>query len=250
MKDIYHILNGDSLKSQLPNSILGELIVARECLVDGNIQGESLSDLFINRAEYLESYSQIPIGKYFESTVPEITKITNIPPGATVYCWFEDDLFCQVNFWFVLHLLCKNEQGYKIYLVRPNRGNEYSFGHMSQKELITAYKTARIIKSFELKRLGRLWGNYQQKNFDKMLKLAEMFLDKYPFLLPAINAEIDRLPNASGYGRPERQLLLIMKKLETQNFATVYRVFHQNEAIYSFGDLQVRRIFDELLKSK
>jgi hypothetical protein len=99
---------------------LGELIVARECLVDENIQGGNLSDLFGNRAEYLERYPQVSVGIYFEITVPEIAKITNIPQKLIVYCWFEDDLFCQVNFWFVLHLLAKNQQIYKIYLVRPN----------------------------------------------------------------------------------------------------------------------------------
>jgi hypothetical protein len=249
MNNRYHILNGVTLKSQFPKSILGELIVARECLVDGNIQGDNLSDLFGNRAEYLERYPQVPEGTYFKSTVPEITKITNIPQESIVYCWFEDDLFCQVNFWFVLHLLAKNQQIYKIYLVRPNQGNEYSFGDMSQEELITAFNSASIIETFECKRLGNLWAHYQQKNFDEMLKIAESHLDKFPFLLPAINAEIDRLPDDSGYGRPERQLLLTMKNLETQDFATVYRVFHQNEAIYSFGDLQVKRMFDELIKS-
>jgi hypothetical protein len=248
MNNIYHILNGDSLMSQLPKSIIGELIVARECLVDGNIQGDTLSELFTNRAEHIESYSQVPKGKYFESTVPEIQKIISIPAKATVYCWFEDDLFCQVNFWFVLHLLSKKKQGYKIYLVRPNMGNEYSFGHMSQEELITAYNAATCIEAIDLKRLATLWLNYQQKNFDNLLEIAKRLLNQFPFLLPAVNAEIDRLPDDSGYGRPERQLLLIMKNLETQDFSTVFRVFHQTEGIYSFGDLQVRRMFDELLK--
>ena len=46
MNNIYHILNGDSLKNQFPKSISGELIVARECLVDGNIQGEDIMNYF------------------------------------------------------------------------------------------------------------------------------------------------------------------------------------------------------------
>lgn len=248
MIDIYHILNGDSLRCQFPKSILGKIIIARECLVDGNIQGDTLSELFRNRAEHLESYSQVPKGKYFETTVPEIQKIMNIPPKATVFCWFEDDLFCQVNFWFVLHLLSKQGQGYNIYLVRPNSGNEYSFGHMTQEELITAYNTATRIETSELKRLAGLWPSYQQKDFDNLLQIAKGLLNEFPFLLPVVNAEIDRLPDDSGYGRPERQLLLIMKNLDTQDFSTVFRVFQQNEGIYSFGDLQVKCMFDELLK--
>lgn len=249
MNNAYHILNGDALKIQFPQLILGELIVARECLVDGNVQGETLDELFSNRAEYLESYPQIPEGEYNKTSVPEFKKVTNIPKGATVYCWFEDDLFCQVNFWFILHLLAKQAHNYKIYLVRPNHGNEYSFGHMSQNELITAYNAANIIESIEVKRLAPLWRYYQQNNFDEMLNIAERHLESFPFLLPAIKAEIDRLPDDTGYGRPERRLLSIMKNLDSKDFATVFRVFHQSEAIYSFGDLQVKRIFDELLKN-
>ena len=40
----FHILNGDALKSQFPERILGEIIVARECLVDGPVEGHRLTD--------------------------------------------------------------------------------------------------------------------------------------------------------------------------------------------------------------
>jgi hypothetical protein len=248
MDDFYHILNGDALKSQFPTLITGELIVARECLVDGNVQGESLSELFSNRAGYIESYPQIPEGEYFKASVPEFTKIINIPERSTIYCWFEDDLFCQVNLWFVLHLLAKQECSYKIYLVRPNKGNEYSFGHMSHDELVNAFKAACTVEQVELNKLSTLWRYYQIKKFDEMLILAKRYLDKFPFLLPVINAEIERLPDDTGYGRPERRLLSIMKTLGTQDFVPVFRAFHKSEAIYSFGDLQVRRMFDGLIK--
>ena len=35
----YHILNGDSLKDVFPKEIYGTCIVARECLVDGDVSG-------------------------------------------------------------------------------------------------------------------------------------------------------------------------------------------------------------------
>ncbi|GJM35445.1 MAG: hypothetical protein DHS20C18_44460 [Saprospiraceae bacterium] len=38
----YHILNGDSLKEQFPENIQGEIIIARECLVDGSVKGRTL----------------------------------------------------------------------------------------------------------------------------------------------------------------------------------------------------------------
>jgi hypothetical protein len=248
MINTIHILNGDALKNQFPQSISGEIIVMRECLIDGNVQGETLADFYQNRADFIESYEQVDVGEYFKRSVPELNKIANISANTSVYCWFEDDLFCQVNFWFVLCSLAQQAGERKIYLVRPNTGNEYSFGHMSQNELIAAYQKPIIIESIDLKRLGNLWRYYQEKQFNSMKALAENYIDKFPFLLPAVNAELDRLPDRSGYGRPERCLLSIMKTLETQDFSAVFQLFHQQEALYSFGDLQVKRMFDNLLK--
>ncbi|MEJ2006462.1 MAG: hypothetical protein P8X57_16220 [Cyclobacteriaceae bacterium] len=51
----YHILNGDSLKAQFPKDIDGEIIVARECLVDGEVQSDDLKELFKIRASFITS---------------------------------------------------------------------------------------------------------------------------------------------------------------------------------------------------
>jgi len=39
-----------------------------------------------------------------------------------------------------------------------------------------------------------------------------------------------------------------MKELETQDFGPVFREFTKRESIYGYGDLQVKRLFDELLQ--
>lgn len=245
----YHILNGDSLKAQFPKTLSGELIIARECLVDGNVQGKNLHELLANRAEYLESYPEVPEGEYYRTTLPEINKIRDIPQGSTVYCWFEEDLFCQVNFWFILHLFSKIEAGDKIYLVRPSKGNEYSFAHMNTEALTIAFQQASLITEGEFQYLSKLWRLYQDKNFDEMLIIGKKLEVKYNFLVPAILAEKDRLPDSSGFGRPERTLIAIMNELNSEEFSSVFKLFMQRESIYSFGDLQVNRMLNEL-KSK
>ena len=35
-----------------------------------------------------------------KKTVPEFLKMQNIPENSEINLWFEDDLFCQVTFWF------------------------------------------------------------------------------------------------------------------------------------------------------
>jgi len=253
MKPI-HILNGDSLKSCWPNSIVGELIVARECLVDGNVKGENLEELFANRAKFICSYGGFTQASYYQNTVPEFEKILQIEKGCKVYCWFEHDLFCQVNFWFVISLLATQNNDNEIYFVGPSKGNEYSFAHMSQEELIVAFNNAQLISDQELSYLSSFWPLYQEANLTnnctEMHKIANKLSGQFSFISDVISAQQERSPDDKGYGRPERRLLEIMKEHDTTDFGKVFRQFCQTEGIYSFGDLQVKLMFDRLLAQK
>ena len=48
MKKEYHILNGDALKELFPEDIKGTLIIARECLIEGNVDGDTFDSFFNN----------------------------------------------------------------------------------------------------------------------------------------------------------------------------------------------------------
>ena len=88
-----------------------------------------------------------------------------------------------------------------------------------------------------------------QENYLKMVEITDLHLDNYDFFLkPAIKAQIDRAPDEQGLGRPERALIAIMKELNTKDFGAVFRLFCQREAIYSFGDLQVKKFIEDIQK--
>jgi len=248
-----HILNGDSLKMQFPQEITGEVIIMRECLVDGDVQGKALDEFFTNRANFLERYDEVPKGTYIETSVPELTKIAELGQNQIkekdIYCWFEEDLFCQVNFWFVVYLLENQTNLNNLYFVRPKKGCEYSFGHMSQDELIASFNQCTYISPSEMTILAKFWPCYQQQKFTEMIKLCQLLPSKWQFLQLAIHAQVDRAPDDSGFGRPERTLRQIMNELNTVSFAPVFQEFVKREAIYSFGDLQVKRMFDDLCKT-
>lgn len=242
-----HILNGDSLKFQVQNFLKEELIVARECLIDGNIQGESLNEFYNNRANYIAGYNGFSCDDYYQKTVPEFNKINSLSAGSEVTCWFEDDLFCQANFWFVIYLLSKQTHLAKIFLVRPNKGNEYSFGHMTEQELTHAYSKRQLIKSSDIILLAQLWPLYKLNDCEAMLVIAARVKETFPFLIPAISAQQKRTPDASGLGYPERVLLAIIDELNNEEFSTIFREFSKRMAIYSYGDMQVKRMLDQLI---
>lgn len=248
---VFHILNGDALKDQLSGKIDGNIIVARECLVDGPVVGATLEDLFKNRAAFLdEAYGVYDDDFYFRMVVPEFGKIFDIPNNTTINLWFEDDLFCQVNFWFVCELLSKKAESFETFLVRPFSESKYGFGSMNLKQLKTAlFKRIKLFRE-DLEVLGSLWHAYRSKDPRVLLESGNELPEKYSFILPAIHAQLDRLPKKGKPGRPETSLIQIMHDLQTTEFGPVFREFSEREKIYGFGDLQVRRMFDHILNQQ
>lgn len=241
----YHILNGDALLEQFPNRITGEIIVCRECLVDGPVDGKILDELFETRANFIAtSYGGFSKEEYYDTTVLPFKLIQEIPSGSEINLWFEEDLFCQVNLWFVCTLLEGQTKNCAIKLVRPEATNPYSFGEFSELELVSLYDKRKPFK--EIDKLADLWRYYQQGKTEEMLSIGREFAEDLPFLLPAIEAHIDRIPSDIKPGRPTQTLMKIKEDLATDDFGMIFREFNKREPIYGFGDLQVKRLWDQL----
>lgn len=239
--DQWHILNGDALLKQFGNTIEGKKIICHECLIEGIIQGKSLSEFFDNRATYLQKTYDVPKLAYSEKTELEFQKIKTIPENTVINLWFEDDLFCQTNFWFVANLLIEWKINCPIFLVRPNKGNEYSFGMMSTEQLHESFGNKIKISKDELGELQNLWNHYVEYKHVGMMMIARALQKPFPFLVPAVQAYFDKCT-----GKPEHTLKQIITELQTKDFGPVFREFCKREAIYGFGDLQVKTMFDNL----
>ena len=250
-KKQYHILNGDALKEQFPENIKGELIVARECLVDGNVDGHNLTELYHSRARFIsQNYEGYNVEDYYENVVHELNKIQNIIADSDINLWFEEDLFCQVNLWFVIHLIFENYKNQQVFLVLPKNNYAYNFGGMNKEELFNQFRNKTKIELSELKELSKLWKLYQENDCDEMIKIAGSFEKKFPFLIRAVKAHRDRLPQNGNPGRPIQTLIQIMEELSTEEFGPIYKEFYKREGIYGFGDLQVKRMLNEIKSNR
>lgn len=244
----YHILNGDALKAQLPKDIKGEIIIARECLVDGPVEGEDLATLFQTRAKFISNnYEGFTVKDYYGKTVGEFEKIQCIPDGATINLWFEDDLFCQVNFWFIVSLITTSLPPGPLYLIRPEKHTQFGFAGLNESDLQAVYQNKSPLQSTAA--MAELWNAYQTANNEKLLTVAQKLEPAYPFILPAVKAQLERSADPSK-DRPTQALRAIMESLQTDAFGPVFQAFCQQESIYGFGDLQVKRLFDNILKDK
>lgn len=237
MKNLFHILNGDALKNQFPITIEGELIICRECLVEGPVKADSLDEFYEVRADFIStSYAQFK-EDYFNSVVTEFDKIKTIPEDSVIVLWFEDDLFCQVNFWFILNFIFNLDLSQNIYLVRPESLSQFGFSAYTKDELFGLFQNK--IKLHQLEKLAKLWVFYQNNQHQQLEELAATLRFQYPFILKAVNAIDEEKPKAI--------LSQIMNEKGSSEFGIVFREFCRKASIYGYGDLQVKRMFDEIL---
>ncbi|WP_436514766.1 DUF1835 domain-containing protein [Ekhidna sp. To15] len=236
-----HILNGDALKEQFPKDlILGEVRVARECLVDGPVDAKTLDELIELRAEFIND----SFGENYDKAANEIKAINSITEGE-VNLWFEEDLFCQVNLWFICSLLYLKRV--KVFLVMPKDSLRYGFGGLSQDQLVSTYNNRQNLTQVNVNQFALLWFAYRNNHIERLLKLGVQMHTDFPFVMEAISAHFDRLPNGEKPSVPEQIIRDIIKEKSTQDFGVVFREFCKRAPIFGFGDLQIKRIFDKVI---
>lgn len=223
---IFHILNGDCLAEKFPKNLEGESIIWREALIDGSV---SDNKFFENRKKFItENYDSE--SNYDELVVKEFQKMQNFPEDSDVFFWFEDDLFCQVNFWFLISSLNLNKK--KIFRVSP-RDIEKGFAKSDENDLLELFHSAKEINDTERKLISNLWADFQQNNLSKG-NSSEIVRN----LEKLIVANENRFN-----GTLENQIKDIQKNAET--FEEVFKIFNQKYPVYGFGDLQLKRCIDQ-----
>ena len=255
MSRTFHILNGDALLEFFPESILsGEIIVARECLVDGPVTGKTLEEFWETRAGFIASEYEEDKESYFFDVVSEFNRISLIPPGSEVNLWFEEDLFCQVNLWFCISLLVNVADQLKINIVKPplkdGQPDWSGFGGLDRNELAGAYQGRQKLSMADIKLLANLWNAFKTNNRSELKNLASEKSDHFPFLQEVVQAQLDRSSEDNLSGRPEKALKNIMLQNDTKDFKTIFKVFSLQEGIYGFGDWQVENILNKMPEFK
>lgn len=239
-----HILAGDSLAGDLRETeIRGNVIVMRECLIDGPVGDKPLTKFFETRAKYMAAAYNAQENYYFENTVPELEKIAGLPSDAEVNLWFEYELFCQVNMWFVLDLLKSKEA--RIYRVFPSVRTEddrwKGFGSLTSAELEKCYGGRARFTPEETELGAKLWAAYRVADLETLKTLSNTSSKCFPYLREVCEAEIERKRDR----RPQKTLQRIIKK-GVMDFSQVFTQFSLEEGIYGFGDLQVRSMYEKL----
>ncbi len=242
----FHILNGDALKEQFPtDKIPGEIIITRECLIEGPVEAADLDEFVTTRAKYFEETYQS--SEYLDHTFSELKRIAEISDGE-VYLWFEEDLFCQTNLWFVCSLLYLKEVN--VHLVVPKESLRYGFGGFDADGLEALFSKKQLLTKVQVNQFALLWFAYQKDNIERLLKLGVQMNTDFPFVMRAIEAHFDRIPKDDRAGKPEQLIEEIIEEKSTSEFGVIFQEFAKRAPIYGFGDLQVMRIYDAVVNKK
>ena len=245
----YHILNGDSLAYQLRQTgIEGEFIVCRECLIEGPVLFDDLEDFWSGRADFIDSTQQGTREQYFEITVSEMEKVMEIPDGAQVCLWFEHDLFCQANMWFVMSLL--EQQQLEIYRIFPVINTEADtwkgFGISDSQMLEQAFREKIKLSPDDIALGISLWRAFSTHDLAQLAVLSQTPTKSFNYLPEVCQAHIDRFPKDGSLGRPQGVIKELLEKSDV-DFDGLMSDFFIREGIYGFGDVQVKRMYDELM---
>lgn len=242
-----HILNGDSLLMHFPDNLWGRTIIAREALIEGDVAGDDLDSFFENRVAFFKSEYGMDETYYIIKSKSEFDQICRLDRDTSVCLWFEEDLFCQVNLWFIAWIIINQTDIQSVSLVRPFPQFPYSFASMSTADLESAFANRESLHANELFALSQLWIAFQRNDFDEMLRIANLEQSKMPFLLAAVKAHIARFPADGREAEPEAMIRKILAENKYADFDFVFREFNKRLPIYGFGDLQFEGIWKRVL---
>ena len=246
---VYNILNGDSLAYSFPDAkIEGDIIVVREGLMDGNLSGDNLPDLWQSRAKYMG----LTEAEYHNNVAKEFEKIMNTPDDSEFNLWFEYDLFCQVNMWFVISIinsLSIKKKVYAVYTSHLGRTSKHfwnGFGPANSSELTICFAKRIPLNDIDLQLGQDLWTAYKRGNLEELICLANNQSSAFPYLQEVVKAHVDRFPKDGTKGRPEKVIEDITKNVST-DFHKVFKEFWNRESIYGFGDIQLKHLYDKVM---
>ncbi len=242
---ITHVLNGDSLVRQLPVEI-SPYIVARECFIEGPVANTVEDDFWADRKSYLQDLTIQNKIDYNIDVKAEFEKIKSISESAEICLWFEYDLFCQINMWFVINYILRHLPPIKVSWAKPDHHNWSGFGMMSQSSLKKSFNERIVLSSNDLDSFAIFWSYYQSSKLELIKKSKLLNNPKFPKLKSTVEALLDLHP---VFG--DNRVVTILKKIKSDfpnaPFATIFQLFSIEAGIYGLGDVQVLKILNDIV---
>src|SRR5688572_12480771 len=199
-----HVLNGDALAYKF--FIEGEVIVARECMMEGPLRANSMEEFWNTRATYLsEHFLETDSPDYYHEVKEEFEKLLPLRDVSGINLWFDHDLFCQVNMWFVINYIVKNKIDGPLFRIMPSASVDVwaGFGYMRKTDLQHCYAQRVKFTTKDIELGMALWKAYIEEDLRGLQNLSQNASACFPLLEEACNAHLQRFP--LNEGRPQKR---------------------------------------------
>lgn len=239
---IIHVLPGDAyIDAFRETGIDGEVAIFRECLIEGDHDGDGLSDFWQTRERFLSAAYPDVDESYVDHVVKEIEKFSSATKGDEVNLWFEYELFCSTNYWFCLYLLKDSDAN--IFRVAPTVRDASTkwlgFGGLSTGEMRECFEHRVRLNAGDIKLGHDLWFAFKSGDKNRLLKLGSSASPAFPYLIDVTEAadEIDM--------KPKKVVDEIIAEGKS-DFADIFSEFTKRAGVFGFGDAQVKRILESI----
>ena len=247
MNSVVHVLNGDSTvpifaKSRIP----GDVIVWRELLSDGPVKNTIGSDEFWKeRYAFFERELGISKLEYFDKTIKEIIKLSDLSKSCELVLWFEYDLFCQVNLLALCsYLLQYYRKDLTYYLVCTGKIKDQEqlqyLSDFSPDAYTTLYKNKVKLTKHNLFFAEQCWNIYAENKHEKLRSFDFNQCHKFNYLQLAMDQQLQRFPKENGLNQIENKIMEIIKvsAMTSSEIVRELLIWQQEHTVYGFGDSQ------------
>lgn len=181
-----HLLNGDATLAVFPSTLAGDRAVWRDIMVEGPALGDGAA-----RGAWLAPRLGVTPDDYARGWREGQAVLARAADEDEVILWFEQDLFCAVNLWFVIAHLPATAP---LSLVFPPLTARFAgLGTQSAHELMALFERRRPLDATTRAQATSLWHAYAASDPTALLQTRAAF----DFAADAIRLHLGRFPSTA-----------------------------------------------------
>ncbi len=157
-----HVLNGDVTATVFAAAGLsGDVLVWRDILVEGPLTAEWTEPTALAaRATFLADRLAIDPKLYLRVVREQEEGLAGALRHDEVVLWFEQDLFCAVNLWYLLAWFSRRPAAARLVLVYPPTDAVKGLGRLEPAQLAALFTERRLVTPLALALGRRAWEAY------------------------------------------------------------------------------------------
>jgi hypothetical protein len=235
------VLSGDEAARVFAGAgVPGERLIWRDILVEGPVTADETPESLAARAAWLAERLGIDAAAYRRMVREQAAGLGAAREHDEVVLWFEQDLFCAVNLWWILDWFGRHAPALRLALVYPGTDDVKGLGAMTAAQLAELF-TARQPVTDATRGLGaQAWAAYAGAD---PLASAPLIADEtasLPFVREAFRCHWGRFPSvANGLNELETAALAVLRR-GPRRFGDLFRDVsaHPRVRRHGLGDVQ------------